>query len=272
MPDASLSSATALPPRLSGWKACHLLVAAVCAAVTLFALWETELLDLSPGDVYALPGNVIRLVRDMIPPSTAILPQALLGMLETLKMALVGTVAGIALSLPLGILAARNTTPHRLCYSVARGLIGLARTVPDLVWAILFVIIVGLGPLAGTLTLLVDTVGFAGRFFAEAMEESEPGPGEALCALGARRSGIWFATIMPAALPSFINTGLFSLERAIQSSVVLGLVGAGGIGTLLVEPMTWHDYDQAATLIICIFILLAAVERFSSRYRASILG
>jgi phosphonate transport system permease protein len=109
-----------------------------------------------------------------------------------------------------------------------------------MVWAIFFVIILGLGPLAGAMTLFVDTIGFAGRFFAEAMEEIDPAPGEALAALGATRCGLLFSNVFPAAYPSFVTTTLFSLERAVQSSVVLGLVGAGGIGTMASERC-WKD-------------------------------
>jgi phosphonate transport system permease protein len=138
-----------------------------------------------------------------------------------------------------------------------------------MVWAIFFVIIVGLGPLAGALTLFMDTIGFAGRFFGEAMEEVDPAPTEALSAIGGTRIGIIFSHVIPAAFPSFVNTTLFSLERAVQSSVVLGLVGAGGIGMLLEEPMTWHNYDEAVTVVLCIFLMLVVVEQVSARIRGA---
>jgi phosphonate transport system permease protein len=122
---------------------------------------------------------------------------------------------------------------------------------------------VGLGAFAGTLTIIVDTVGFCGRFFAEAMEEVDKGPEEALKSIGAKRFYIIITAIIPAALPSFVNTSLYALEKAVRSSVVLGLVGAGGIGIELKVAMDMFEYQQAATIILCVFMLVIAVEQFS---------
>jgi phosphonate transport system permease protein len=208
----------------------------------------------------------------MLPPGRESLPRIGPAVLETVQMSLVGTLLGVMVSLPLGLLAARSLSPNRFIYYAARGLVSCCRTVPDMVWAIFFVIIVGLGPLAGMLTLLVDTVGFAGRFFAEAFEEVDNGPREALSAIGASGNGAFFSVILPAASPSCINTTMYCLERAVQSSVVLGLVGAGGIGMLLEEPMVWHNYPEATTVVLTIFVMLAAVEHLSGRIRRHILA
>ena len=142
---------------------------------------------------------------------------------------------------------------------------------PDLVWALLFVIAVGLGPVAGTLAIAVDCVGFCGRFFAEAMEETDPGPREALTALGASRTGIVFSAVVPQAMPSFIATALFALEKATRSSVVLGLVGAGGVGIELKVAMDLFSYDLAATIILAVFALVVLVEQVGARLRARIM-
>jgi phosphonate transport system permease protein len=149
--------------------------------------------------------------------------------------------------------------------------VALFRTVPDLVWALLFVIAVGLGPFAGTLALVADTIGFCGRFFAEAMEEAEDGPQEALMALGASRLGVVASAVIPAVLPSMINSSLFALERAVRSSVVLGLVGAGGIGIELKVAFDMFQYDLAGTIILAIFALVLAVERLSAWARRRII-
>jgi phosphonate transport system permease protein len=168
-------------------------------------------------------------------------------------------------------MAARSQTPHPVLYHAARALISLFRTVPDLIWALFFVVAVGLGPFAGTLALMVDTMGFCGRFFAEAMEEADKGPQEALTALGATRTGRICSAVVPAAMPSFVNTALFSLEKATRGSVVLGLVGAGGIGIELKVAMDLFDYDRAATMILCIFALVVAVEQASALLRRRII-
>ena len=178
---------------------------------------------------------------------------------------------GVLLSVPLAVLATRHLSPHPAIYHVARTSIAFFRTVPDLVWALLFVVSVGLGPFAGVLAIIVDKLGFCGRFFAEAMEEADRGPQEALAALGARRSALVACAVLPAAMPSFVATSLFSLEKATRSSVVLGLVGAGGIGIELKVAMDLFSYDEAATIILAIFALVLVVERASTWLRGRML-
>jgi phosphonate transport system permease protein len=208
-----------------------------------------------------------RMLGEMFPPSLERTGPVGKALLETFQMALVGTVAGVALSLPLAVLATRHLSPHVLVYQAARALIALFRTVPDLVWALFFVVAVGLGPFAGTLAVTVDIIGFCGRFFAEAMEEADRGPQEALHALGAGRSAVIAAAVIPAAMPSLVNTSLFSLEKATRSSVVLGLVGAGGIGIELQVSMDLFRYAEASAIIIAIFVLVVGVEQCSAWLR-----
>lgn len=266
------SASIQVPPRFKRPKAIHTALALGTVMVSIHAFHGTELGTMTVVELLEMPGNIGRLLGEMFPPSLATLPKIWPAVLQTLQMCLVGTVLGIVCSIPLGFFAAKNLTPGRLPYFLSRSLLSLCRTIPDMVWAILFVIIVGLGPLAGMLTLFVDTLGFAGRFFAEAFEEVETEPHEALASIGATASGSFFSVTLPSAMPTCINTSLFSLERAVQSSVVLGLVGAGGIGMLLEEPMTWHQYQQATTVIITIFILLVAVEQASALLRKHVLN
>ncbi len=221
----------------------------------------------SASDFLAGIPNIARIVGEMFPPSTDRLSKVGLALLETFHMALLGTLAGVILSLPLAVLAARQLTPHPVLYHAARALIAFFRTVPDLIWALIFVIAVGLGPFAGTLAIMIDTIGFCARFFAEAMEETDRAPQEALSALGARRASIIVAAVLPAALPSMVATALFALEKATRSSVVLGLVGAGGIGIELQVSMELFRYQEASTIIIAIFLLVIAVEQASGWLR-----
>ena len=243
-----------------------LLIAAAAFVLSSFANSGVSLEKLIRG----LPA-LGRLGSQMFPPSTERLEAVLWSLLQTFQMAVAGTILGLALSLPLAILAAPSLSPHPFVVWIVRGVVALFRTVPDLVWAIVFVIAVGLGPAAGVLALMVDTTGFAARFFAEAMEETDKGPREALSALGASRSGIIFSAVIPQALPSMINTSLFSLEKATRGSVVLGLVGAGGIGIELKVSLELFEYDQAATIIIAIFLLVLVVERASTWVRNRVL-
>jgi len=212
------------------------------------------------------------LVGDMLPPATDRLGAIGGQVLVTAQMALVGTVLGILGSVPLALLAARNTTPHAWIAGVARALVAFFRTVPDLVWAIFFVATVGLGPAAGTLAIAVDTMGFLGRFYAESMEEVDPGPGEAIQCIGGGPLSVFACAILPAAVPGMIASSLFALEKAVRSSVILGVVGAGGIGVELAVSMEMFRYDQAATIILLILVLVLAVEQFGAWSRRRVLG
>lgn len=207
------------------------------------------------------------LLTQMFPPDfTRIVP---IGwkLLETLQMAVAGCFLGLLLALPFAILATDRLTPHPLIGHTSRAVIALFRTVPDLVWAIIFIIIVGLGPAAGVMAIMVDKVGFAGRFFAEAMEETDPGPQDALRAIGASRLGIIGSAVIPACLPSFIATSLFALEKSVRGSAALGLVGAGGIGVDLKVSFDLFNYDEALAIILMMLVLVIAVEQGSGWIR-----
>lgn len=235
--------------------------------VTLFFVWSLDKVGLSPIELATGVPNMVRLIGEMVPPNFSRIKYIGEAILITFQMALVGATLGIFFSLFLSILAARNLSPHPIIFHISRTMIAFFRTVPDLVWAIFFVATVGLGPFAGTLTIIVDTMGFCGRFFAEAMEEVDQGPKEALSAIGASRLGIIFSAVIPGAIPSFTNSSLFSLEKAVRSSVVLGLVGAGGIGIELKVAMDMFMYPEAATIILFVFVLVLAVEQISSKIR-----
>ena len=219
-----------VPPRFRA-------VSLVNYAVVLLTLgWVVSSLAATAPALGRLSYGVARLfassgmLMQMVPPDfTRIVP---IGwkLLETLQMAVAGCFLGLILAIPFAILATDRLSPHPIVRQVARAVIALFRTVPDLVWAIIFIIIVGLGPAAGVLAIMVDKIGFAGRFFAEAMEESDPGPQDALRAIGASRPGMIASAVFPACLPSFTATSLFALEKSVRGSAALGLVGAGGIG------------------------------------------
>lgn len=202
------------------------------------------------------------LMDRMLPPNLDpdFLWRVLRKIVETLQIAIAGTAIGIVCSLPIAWLAARRVSPFpRLCF-VFKALVSLFRTVPDLVWALLFVASVGLGAVAGTMTIIVDTIGFCGKFFAEAMEGAEREPQEALQSLGASKSGILMAAVLPDAAPSMVNSSIFALEMAVRSSVVLGLVGAGGIGQELKVAFDLFQYQNASTIILFVFIIVLLME------------
>jgi phosphonate transport system permease protein len=256
------------PPRFVPPSALAFVLLVAAAAFVLASLRATEV---SPAELARGWPNAQRIVGAMLPPSLERLEPVASALLLTFQMAVAGTVLGCTLSVPFAILASRHLAPSRVVYLASRTVIAVCRTVPDLVWALLFVAIVGLGPFAGVLAILVDKIGFCGRFFAEAMEEADRRPQEALRALGAPMFGVVAGAVLPAAAPSMINTALFSLEKATRSSVILGLVGAGGIGIELQVSMDMFRYDEAATIILAILVLVVAVEQASAWLRGKII-
>jgi phosphonate transport system permease protein len=187
--------------------------------------------------------------------------------LETIDLAIFGTVFGVVLAFPLAILAARNLTPAKPLYYAARAVIGVARAVPDLVWALLFVTAVGLGPFPGALALAVHSVGMLGRLFAEVIEDMDMGPVEALTLTGASRIQVFTHAVVPGVLPSLLGIALYRFDENLRSSLVLGFVGAGGIGFLLLTAMNLFQYQTVALLLIVTFVLVACAERISAYLR-----
>jgi phosphonate transport system permease protein len=223
-----------------------------------------------PQDLVTGVGGMADILRRAVPPDVGHLPQALGGVLETVDIALLGTAAAMLLSLPLAVCAAENVTPSRAVYLLARGVIAITRAVPDLVWALLFVTAVGLGPFPGVLALSVHSIGMLGRLFAETIEDMDMGPVEALTITGATPVQIVTHAIVPGLLPSLIGISLCRLDENVRSSLVLGFVGAGGIGFLILTAMNLFQYRQVATLLILTYVLVMSVERLAAFVRARI--
>jgi phosphonate transport system permease protein len=221
-----------------------------------------------PQDLLTGFHGMVDIVRRSMPPDFSQLPATVWPALETVDIGLFGTIAGICLALPLAVLAAANVTPSRMLYYLARGLIGFTRAVPDLVWALLFVTAVGLGPFPGGLALAVHSIGMLGRLFAETIENMDMAPVDALSLTGANRLQVFTHGIVPSVLPALAGIGLYRLDENIRSSLVLGFVGAGGIGFQLLTAMNLFQYQQVSLLLIIVFVIVFAAERLSAMFRA----
>jgi len=245
-------------------------ISTILAAVIL--LWSLDGAGWSLERLVASPPRLADFLSRAWPPSTDNLGRLAWKMVETLQIAIAGAAIGIVLSLPIALLAARGVLVGRGVNALVRVVLGFIRAVPDLAWALVFVVAVGLGPFSGMLAIAIDTIGFCGRFFADDMENTDPGPAEALTATGARRMDIAAAAIIPAALPAFVSTSLFGLEKAVRSSTILGLVGAGGIGIELKVGFDLFDYPTALTVILMIAVVVIGVEQIGAVLRDKIMG
>jgi phosphonate transport system permease protein len=267
-----------------GWSA--RLWLGVLAAFLGWSLLEAEVRPAALFSPEALSG-VARLVRGLLPPdlSPSFLVVVAGAMARTVAIAVAGTALAVVLAIPLGLLATpalfRRGAPGGsvggpgaavllLAHLGARGLLRIFRSVPDLLWALLFVVAVGLGPLAGTLAVGVSYGGVLGRVYADLLEEVDPGPAEALAAAGGGRAAIVLFALVPQALPGLLGYTLYSLECAIRAASVLGFVGAGGIGQELQLSMRLFEYGQVSTLLAALFLLMAVGESASRRLRRAL--
>ncbi|WP_411374518.1 phosphonate ABC transporter, permease protein PhnE [Arthrobacter sp. MPF02] len=190
-------------------------------------------------------------------------------LVETLQMAIVGTVLGAVLSLLVAFTAASNIAPRWLYYP-ARWIMNVIRSVPDLVFALMFVSAVGLGPFAGILAMTLGSLGSIGKIFAEAMESVDRGPIVAMQAVGASKRQVIQYGILPQAAPLLVSYSLLLFEGNVRGATILGLVGAGGIGLELTTAMRMYDYGHLSAIIICIIVLVTVIDQGSALIRKKI--
>lgn len=262
-----MSSAVALPAG-AGRHARRLALRALAVLAGVGLLVQGAIvIDARPAELLTGVDGMADIVDRSIPPELDVLGTALAAALETFDMALLGTAASVVLALPLAALAAENVTPARPLYIAARGVIAVCRVIPDLIWALLFVAAVGLGPFSGCLAIAIHSIGMLGRLFAERIEDIDMAPVEALVVTGATRAQVITHAVIPGVLPALIGVGLYRLDENLRSSTVLGLVGAGGIGFEILSAMNLFQYRTVATLLIVMFALIVAVERVSAGIR-----
>jgi phosphonate transport system permease protein len=200
------------------------------------------------------------LIGEMWPPDFSRAGSWLMPMLDTLAMSVAGTALAVTLSIPIGLAAARNTTPHPLLYYVARAILNGLRAVPDLIMGIVFVAAVGFGALPGVLALGLHSVGMVAKFFAEAIERASPAPIEAARAAGARPAQVIVYGVLPQVVSQLADVSIYRWEYNFRASTVLGLVGAGGIGFELIAALRVLDYRQVAAIMVVILATVTIVD------------
>ncbi len=194
-----------------------------------------------------------------------------LKLLETLEIALWGTVLAVLVGLPLALLSARNLTPAPPVAFVSRAVVSLFRAVPELISALFLVLAYGFGPIAGVLALAVHSAGFLGKFYAEDIENADRGAQDALTAIGAGRLKVFRHAILPQVFPQYIAYTLYILDRNVRMATVIGLVGAGGIGQELKGRFDMYNYGHVGTILLAIFLLVVVLDQVSSRLRKAYL-
>jgi phosphonate ABC transporter permease subunit PhnE len=237
-------------------------------ALALYALYACSVLDFTWSRFAAGIGHGARFLSRMFPPNVAPDKLALLysGMIESLQIAIIATVFGILLSLPLGLAAARNLAPAPLAWA-ARTLIVLFRTFHPVIVAILFVKAVGFGALAGMLALIVASLGFLSKLVAEAVEEMSMNPVEAVRATGSPFLSVIVMSVLPQVMPRFVGFAAYQLDSNLRNSALVGLVGGGGIGSTLFTAFQRFDYDFVLTIVLTVIAAVMVGEVISGWMR-----
>ena len=261
------------------------LFTAVFAASVLFSLRAAQVDPRLFFEGHALD-NVARFAREAFPPrlSREFLGLMLRPAVETIQISVMGTAIAVLIGLPLGLLATSTLTWKGVLhertsrtgrwglgfvpYAAARAVLSVFRSIPEYVWAFMFVRAVGLGPFSGVLAIGVAYGGMLGKVYSEILETVNTRPLETLHAAGASRLGVILYGLVPQALPNVIAYTLYRWECAIRASAILGFVGAGGLGQQLELSMRMFQFDEVLTLLTILFGLVAAVDFISGRIRA----
>ena len=231
----------------------------------VLAWWEVGLFD--PQRLWEGLRGLQELVPDLLSPRFNRWLGWVQPLYETLCMSIASTAITVILTIPMAFLANWHTSPHRLLYGVTRTILNFLRALPDVLLAMLLVAAIGFGQLPGTLALAIHSVGMVGKFFSETIEQTDPSPSEALFSTGADRLQVFVHVILPQCLPGFLDLIFYRWEFNFRSAIILGAIGAGGIGTQLISALRLLDYGQVMALLLVIFLAVSGVDVLSGHCR-----
>ena len=228
--------------------------------------WAWQGAEMNPLALYRDSANMATFAADFFPPDFHEWRSYLKEMIVTVQIALWGTALAIVCSVPLGILCADNITPWWI-HQPLRRVMDSFRSINEMVFAMLFVVAVGLGPFAGVLALWISTTGVLATLFAEAVEAIDPGPVEGVRATGASALQEVIYGVIPQVMPLWISYALYRFESNVRSATVVGMVGAGGIGVILWENIRAFQFTQTCAVLLVIILVVSAIDIVSQRLR-----
>jgi phosphonate transport system permease protein len=258
------------PPRRLRWSARVILTTLLVAALITVHVLAWQGTEMSISALVDGWHGIVDFFDQAWPPDlnwNEVLKPALEAAKVTLYIALLGTTLSVVPALVLAVLGARTTTPNVVVYQAARSLLSLLRAIPEVVFALIFVTAVGLGPFPGVLALVFHNVGVMGKLWSESIEEIDPGPIDALRVAGARRGQVVAHAVVPTVLPQLVGLLLYRFDVNVRASLVLGLVGAGGIGFLINQSIKLFRFDQMLTQILVVLALVVIVDNLSALVR-----
>lgn len=256
--------AAALRPRAPTKRGWASLAGWAVAFVLLGASWRGA--DMRPLELFSDAGNMGQFAREFFPPDFTEWHTYLHEMLVTLAVAIWGTALAIVCAVPCGLACAHNLAPRWVLHPVRR-VMDACRAINEMVFAMLFIVAVGLGPFAGVLALWVHTTGVLAKLFAEAVEAIDPRPAEGVRATGASPLDEIVYGVLPQVLPLWISYALYRFESNVRSAMVVGMVGAGGIGVVLYEAIRSFNYAQTSAVIVMVIVVVTFIDVVSAWLR-----
>ncbi|PFQ13303.1 phosphonate ABC transporter, permease protein PhnE [Bacillus cereus] len=236
--------------------------------LVILMLWSSSVqVDASFSKLVDGFPNMVDLLKEMVPPDWSYFQVITTAMLDTIRMAIIGTTLGAILAIPLALFAASNVFTNTFLYSLARMILNLIRTIPDLLLAAIFVAIFGIGPLPGILALTFFSIGLVAKLLYESIESIDPGPLEAMTAVGANKVQWIVYGVIPQVKAHFVSYVLYTFEVNVRAAAVLGLVGAGGIGLYYDRTFGFLQYKQTASIIIYTLIVVLLIDYISTLLR-----
>jgi phosphonate transport system permease protein len=234
--------------------------------VLAILIWSWDGAEMKPIELFRDSGNMLEFIAGFFPPNFHDWDYYLDEMVITFQIAVWGTALAILFAIPLGLMCAANISPLWLRQPMRR-LMDAARAINEMVFAMLFVVAVGLGPFAGVLALFVHTTGILAKLFSEAVESIDPRPVEGIRATGANVLEEIFYGVIPQVLPLWISYSLYRFESNVRAATVVGLVGAGGIGVVLWESVRGFMFPQTCAILIIIILACTAIDLISAQVR-----
>ncbi|WP_051314820.1 phosphonate ABC transporter, permease protein PhnE [Alteribacter aurantiacus] len=246
--------------------------ATVFGVITLLALWSLWGTGFNPLSIVTGTYDMfVFMFTDLFPPDFSAIGSLIGPALDTLYMSYVGMVISVLFSLVLGVLAADFLTPHPIIAAISKGITAFLRSVPAVVWAIILVAGIGLGPLTGTIAIGLSGIGILGKAYAEVLNSMDRDQIEGVRATGASWLQVMGQAVWPQFKAGFVSWSLYKLDMNIREAAILGLVGAGGLGYYLQSSISLFQYKTAAMAILMIFALILLVEFVTAKLRERIL-
>lgn len=233
----------------------------------VFFVFSVTQLTIDYGRLFTGTGKLIEFVGHMLPPDVSAWEKVLQAGLESFQIALIGTFLGIVLALLLSFLAAENLAPHLAISYFIKGIAAIIRSIPALIWVLIFIVAVGMGPFPGILALAINSLGMLIKVFAQSIEELDEGIFEGMHATGANWYQVVCQGVIPSVLTALMSWSVFRLEINFRYATILGMVGAGGIGWELTSAMRMYRLQEAMFIILVIFIMVFIVEMTGNRLK-----